>query len=132
MPKLSQLRRNTGTVTIPTDGGEPLVIEFRKGFVSPSLADRLTGFEGMTQAARLGVLVEMVKSAVIAWNLTDDDGKPLPVTTEALAAIDSGALDSIAVAIQGAMAVDPTNGVSSSDSSPAVESSDATPTGTAS
>lgn len=86
MPRLSQLKRDTGTVTIPTGGDEPLVVEYRKGFVSPRLAEQIAGAEDLAPIAQLAMLA-------------DDEDTPLPLTAEAIATIDAGALQAIAQAI---------------------------------
>ena len=132
MPKLSQLKRDTADVTIPTDGDEPLVVTYRKGFMSPELAERLDAAEELPPVGQLRILADLVQGAVIAWNLTGDDGEPLPVTRETVSALDSGALQVIAQAIQEAMRPDPQSGTGSNGTSSAAESSEPepVPTGT--
>jgi hypothetical protein len=119
VPKLNQLRRETGEVVIPTEGDDPLVITYRKGGLSPELAERLDAADGATPVAQLRILADLVAGAVVAWNLTDDDGAPLPVGSAAISALDSSVLQMIAQAIQEAMRPDPLSGGSSNNGSTA-------------
>jgi hypothetical protein len=123
VPRLAALKRETADVTIETEGDEPLIVTYRKGFLSPELAERLDAAESLPPVAQLRILADLVQGAVLSWNLTDDAGEPLPVTRETVSALDSGALQVIAQAIQEAMRPDPlSEGSSSNGSSPKADS----------
>jgi hypothetical protein len=130
VPRLSQLKRDTGTVEIPTGGDEPLIVEYRKAFVSPRLAEQLASAEELAPVGQLAMLADLVRAAVVSWNLTDDEDTPLPLTAEAVATIDAGALNAIARAIQEDAAPDPQNGSISSSTSSRTGDSEPSQTGT--
>jgi hypothetical protein len=131
VPTLNQLRRETGSVEIPTDGDEPLVITYRKNFLSPTLATRLEKADALPPTQQIAVLADLVEHSVQGWNLTDDDGEPIAVSRSAIDALDAGVLQAIAVAIQEAIRPDPLSGTdSSATSSPADGSAASVPTGT--
>lgn len=130
MPKLTQLRRETGEVEIPTAGDDPLRITYRKAFVSPALSKRLSNADDLPSTDQLAILADLVKAAVVSWNLTDEDDEPMPVSAASIDALDAGSLQVIATAIQESMRPDPTNGTDSSPISSATERSEPVPIGT--
>lgn len=132
MPKLAALKRDTGTVEIPTEGDESLIVTYRKSFVSPHLAEQLARLSAMPPVEQFGVVAAMVAAAVSEWNLTDDGGQVLPLTLDSINRIDASALQTIMAAIQEDTRPDPLNESSSSPSSSQAEGSDAARTGTAS
>lgn len=130
MPKLNSLRREHGEVRISCEPDDDLVVSYRKSFITESLAARVERIDGMPTSEKVRTISEMLRQAVISWNLTDDDGLVIPLTAEALADTDTSVLLLVWNAIHEDMQPDPQSGSSSSNGSSAMASSEPRPTTT--
>ena len=132
MPKLRNMLGETGTIEIECPGDEPLVVEYRRGAVTPRLQGKLAeiqreialaGADAIPSAGALVTLCELYAQTIVAWNLTDDDGATIPTDAEHLADVDFGTLNLVMQEIGRQTQPDPLNGsVSSNGSSPAASS----------
>ncbi len=76
--KLSDLKRKLKEVTVELADGDKIVCRVRVNYWTPAMADRF----GNDQSLRGQALV--LAQAIESWDITDDDGKPVPVYHEAL------------------------------------------------
>lgn len=123
MPKLRNMVRETAEVTIPVDGDDPLVISYRKSFMTPALSARIENLAALKVSEQLATVAEMVHRLVVEWNLTGDDDQVIPLTIEAISGVEVDALVVIATAIREANAPDPLSGSASKPTSSAEASS---------
>jgi len=129
MPSLGQIVDATRRVVV-TFGDVELKIAYRPGAVTPRLqrAIRQAQIEGDVDTVMLEMLIRLVAS----WDLTDDDGALVPLTTDALADLPVRLLSGILVALGEDLAPDPLKGGVSSNGSLAAASSGPSQTGTSS
>lgn len=141
MPKLRNMLGDTGTIEIPVPGDEPLVVEYRRGAVTPRLQGKLAaiqreieerGENSTPSDEALRVLCELYAQSIQSWNLTNDDGTPIPTDAEHLADVDFGTLNMVMQEIGRQARPDPLNGNGSSNGSSATASSEPLPTTTGS
>lgn len=132
MPKLRNMLGDTGTVEIACPGDEPLVVEYRRGAVTPRLQGKLaeiqreiaaSGEEAIPSADALTTLCELYAQTIVSWNLTDDDGAVIPTDAEHLADVDFGTLNLVMQEIGRAVRPDPLSESGSSNGSSAMASS---------
>jgi hypothetical protein len=132
MPKLRNMLGETGRIEIDCPGDEPLVVEYRRGAVTPRLQGKLAeiqreiaerGEDAQPGQDALLTLCELYAQTIVAWNLTDEDGATIPTDADHLADVDFGTLNLIMQEIGRQARPDPlsANG-SSSGSSPAAVS----------
>jgi hypothetical protein len=132
MPKLRNMLGDTGTVEIECPGDEPLVVEYRRGAVTPRLQGKLaeiqrviaaSGEDAVPSADALLTLCELYAQTIVSWNLTDDAGETIPTDADHLADVDFGTLNLVMQEIGRQARPDPlsVNG-SSNGSSPAAVS----------
>src|SRR4029453_2172451 len=132
MPKLRNMLGETGTIEIEVPGDEPLVVEYRRGAVTPRLQGKLaeiqraiaaTGEDALPPPDALDTLCEMYAQTIVGWNLTDDDDAAIGTDAESLKDVDFGTLNLVMQEIGRQTRPDPLseNG-SSNGSSPAASS----------
>lgn len=126
MPRLSNMVGDTGKVEIPVPGDEPLIVEYRRGVMTPRRQIKMLTMQRQLQsqdgkiaagADALNGLCEMMADLVVSWNLTDDDRQPIPITTEAMLDVDLSILTAIVEEIGRGMSPDPLSGNGSSNGS---------------
>ena len=126
MPKLRNMLGETGTIEIECPGDEPLVVEYRRGAVTPRLQGKLAeiqreiaanGEDAVPSADALQTLCALYAQTIVSWNLTDDDGSVIPTDTESLADVDFGTLNMVMQAIGAEVRPDPLSGNGSSNGS---------------
>lgn len=81
MPKISQLGARR-TMTVDYDG-ESIDVTFRPAAINDNWVDRL---QGLDKEDRQGYM-ELLCEALIAWDILDEDGQPLPPTVELMRAL---------------------------------------------
>lgn len=133
MPKLKNMLGETGTVEIPVDGDDPLVVEYRRGVMTPRLQIRLMKLQRAISdlstanpedaADAIMAMCELYAQMIVAWNLTDDDGEVIATDQESLAELDFGLLQLVARSIGGETAPDPLSESGSSNGSSPTASS---------
>jgi hypothetical protein len=132
MPKLSNMLGETGRIEIECPGDEPLVVEYRRGAVTPRLQGKLaeiqreiaaSGEDAVPSADALLTLCELYAQTIASWNLTDDDGAQIPTDAEHLMDVDFGTLNLVMQEIGRQVRPDPlSESGSSSGSSPTASS----------
>ena len=82
--KLGDLTKQTKTTTVQFEGVEdPLTVTYRPRHLTPA---RQAAFREAAEAGRhTEALVEGIVGLVAAWDLLGEDGRPVPLTAEALA-----------------------------------------------
>jgi hypothetical protein len=93
---LSHLSRNKGRLTHTFEDGATVTITYRPGRITPRQlhrADALAarGEDQLTQAEQRELMDEQTRllaSALIDWDLQDDQGQPIPPTREGLEDVD--------------------------------------------
>jgi hypothetical protein len=132
MPKLRNMLGETGTVEIECPGDEPLVVEYRRGAVTPRLQGKLAeiqrqiaaaGEDAIPSADALTTLCELYAQTIVSWNLTDDDGAAIPTDGEHLMDVDFGTLNLVMQEIGRQARPDPLSENGSSSGSSATASS---------
>jgi hypothetical protein len=132
MPKLRNMLGETATVEIAVPGDEPLVVEYRRGVVTPrfqgswptrSARSRARG-DGTPSSELLTLLCQLYAQTIVSWNLTDDDGAVIPTDAEHLADVDFGTLNLVMQAIGAEVRPDPLSGSGSSNGSSPTASSE--------
>jgi hypothetical protein len=133
MPKLRNMLGDTGTIEIECPGDEPLVVEYRRGAVTPRLQGKLAdiqreiaeaGADAVPSAGALVTLCELYAQTIVAWNLTDDDGVTLGTDADALSDVDFGTLNLVMQEIGRQVRPDPLSGNGSSNGSLPMASSE--------
>jgi hypothetical protein len=132
MPKLRNMLGETGQIEIECPGDEPLVVEYRRGAVTPRLQGKLAeiqreiaaaGEDAVPSADALVTLCELYAQTIVAWNLTDDAGAAIGTDADDLADVDFGTLNLIMQEIGRQVRPDPlSESGSSSGSSPTASS----------
>jgi hypothetical protein len=122
----------TGTIEIDCPGDEPLVVEYRRGAVTPRLQGKLAeiqreiaahGEDALPSADALDIVCEMYAQTIVSWNLTDDDGRVIGTDADALHDVDFGTLNLVMQEIGRQTRPDPLSGNGSSNGlSPAASS----------
>jgi hypothetical protein len=131
MPRLRNMLSETGTVEIPVPGDEPLVVEYRRGAVTPRLQGRLAEVQAQLEARGentppsaewLALLCRVYAQTIVSWNLTDDDGALIATDAESLQDVDFGTLNMVMQAVGRQARPDPlsVNGSSNGSSATAV------------
>jgi hypothetical protein len=128
MPRLRNMLGETGTVEIDVPGDEPLVVTYRRGALTPRLQAKALEIqrldpEQVTPETVLGIC-EIYAQIVASWNLTDEEGRTIETTAEALADVDFSILNLVLRAIGREQAPDPTSAAGSSNGSSAAASSE--------
>lgn len=97
MAKLSHLIKDSRPLTVDFDG-QPLAIIYRPSAVTPTHHDETMD---LLEKQRVGsALARTVSNILISWDLTDENGKPYPVTEKALRDLPMQLLSKVSVAIQ--------------------------------
>ena len=132
MPKLRNMLGETGRIEIDCPGDEPLVVEYRRGAVTPRLQGKLAeiqreiaaaGEDAVPSADALLTLCELYAQTIVSWNLTDDSGAAIATDADALADVDFGTLNLVMQEIGRQVRPDPlSESGSSSGSSPTASS----------
>lgn len=132
MPKLRNMLGETGTIELPVPGDEPLVVEYRRGAVTPRLQGKLAeiqreiaahGEDAIPSADALDTLCEMYAQTIVSWNLTGDDDTAIGTDAESLKDVDFGTLNLVMQEIGRQTRPDPLSAGGSSNGSSPVESS---------
>ncbi len=89
---LSELQNNTRTITVDYDG-EKVTVVYKPGVLTPTAS---TEFVKST-------VVEQLEKLLVSWDVMDEKGKPLPVTTELLNQLPGRFLSHLALAVSGDM-----------------------------
>jgi hypothetical protein len=133
MPSLKNMIGETGFVEIPVANDEPLIAYYRRGRRSPreqiavlkqQRELQAMQSDGVPDPRMMELLVEMMAETIVSWNLTDNDGAPIPTTKEALLDVDMDILVSISQEIGRANTVDPLRNGGSKPGSSQTESSE--------
>jgi hypothetical protein len=141
MPRLRNMLSETGTVEIPVPGDEPLVVEYRRGAVTPRLQGKLADVQAQLEARGegtspsgefLSMLCRVYAQTIVSWNLTDDGGAVIGTDEESLLDVDFGTLNMVMQAIGRQTRPDPLSGNGSSNGSSATADSEPLLTTTAS
>lgn len=139
MPSLCNMVGKTGFIEIPVSGDEPLIAYYRRGRRSPREQIVLLTQQRELQALQEGevpeprmleLMVEMLADTVVSWNLTDDEGQPIPTTKEALLDVDLGVLVVVSQEIGRQNQIDPLSGSDSKRGSSQTASLEPLPTTT--
>jgi hypothetical protein len=87
MPKVSSYTSKTRRLVIPfeEDDDEPLTVVYRPRGLKTETLTQLQAAKATEQFDQL-VCVQII-ALVESWDLTDEDGTPVPITPESLAAI---------------------------------------------
>src|SRR5690242_17195394 len=93
---LAQLARNRARVIIGDEDGDHIYVDYRPGAITPrtiQAAQRFQGadFEALSaddKAEALSAMPRMLASAMLGWDLLDNDGHPIPPTLEGLQDVD--------------------------------------------
>ncbi len=89
---LGELQNNTRSLVVDYDG-EKVQVVYRPGVITPGSG---------TEFAAQGV-VEQLERLLVSWDITDDKGKALPVSTELLNQLPGRFLAHVADAVSGDM-----------------------------
>ena len=127
MPRLGQLVEATKRLVVAF-GDVELKIQYRPSAVTPRFQKAVARAqaEGDMDALMLDPLCRLLAS----WDLTDDDGALVPIEPDSLADLPVPILVGLMTAIAEDMAPDPTRRAGSSNTSPAMAGSVASPNGT--
>ena len=107
---LTQLSRNRGRVTLDFGGGATLTIDYRPLLITPRQLHRLNSVsqkpyaqmsdaEKADQMALLDEQTHLLADCLVAWDLLDALGQPIPPTYEGLLDVDTDAQGIILSAI---------------------------------
>lgn len=120
MPKLANMLGESGTVTIPVEGDEPLVVRFRRGILTPRLQARMAQVEGAAvDAEALDFFCDVISRVIESWNLTDEAGATIGTDAESIKDVQVEVIQLVMREIGRQLAPDPLSGsVSSNGSSP--------------
>lgn len=122
MPRLHNMLAESGTVTIPVEGDEPLVVRFRRGVLTPRLQARMAQFEreaGSPGSDALDLFCDVISRVIESWNLTDESGQPIGTDAEAIKDLQIEVIKLVMSEVGKAMNPDPLkDSVSSNGSSP--------------
>ena len=133
MPKLRNMLGENGRIEIPVPGDDPLVVEYRRGILTPRMQARMVLFQDVTAsdakraAEALDFFCDVYARLIASWNLTDDAGAEIDTDADALRDVPLDALTLVAREIGRATAPDPLSGNGSSDGSSQTASSEPTP-----
>jgi len=109
----------TGRIEIAASGDEPLVVEYRRGVMTPRLQMRLSSLQttegGAATPAGLMTMCEVFSTLIKSWNLTDDAGAVIPTDADSLADVDLSILTAIMTKIGEAIGPDPLSASGSSN-----------------
>lgn len=92
--RLSEIFSEVKTVTLPVGDGT-LELGYRPSAITPELVDRMNG----SSSAPGEAIAQSVCDLVDSWDLTDDEGKPYPLTAEAVRKLPISFLASITKAV---------------------------------
>lgn len=95
--KLSDLRANVRRLDVDYFGST-VSITYRPGELTPETEDALR--EAREQNRTTDALIELMVRALVGWDVTDDDGEPLPIAAETLRPFPTALLLHIMAAIQ--------------------------------
>lgn len=141
MPKLRNMLGETGTIEIPVDGDDPLVVTYRRGILTPRLQKRMAEVQARIQAVggdtppdddTLDFMVSVYARLIDSWNLTDDNGQVIGTDAEAISDVDFGILNLVMTEIGRSMNADPLSASGSSNGSSLTGDSGPRPIGLAS
>lgn len=110
MPRLADFARNSATVRVPF-GDLTVTVRYSPDRLKPADEDAVR--EAQRDQYASGVLISFLCAVVEEWDLMDDDGRPIPLTPEALQHVPLTIMDRIAGAIFQDMRPHPTNSVTS-------------------
>ena len=121
MPRLANMLGPTGRIEIPVEGDEPLVVAYRRSALTPRVQGQMLDVQKMA-ASEVGSdamrsLCEVFATILASWNLTDDDGAVIPITTDALYDVPFATLNVIMEAIGAENRIDPLRSDGSSNGS---------------
>ncbi len=73
------------TLTVPVEVyGESLSVTWRPAALTPALEARVGDVADQPASAQTAVLVEVLSRLLAGWDLTEDDGSPVPTSVERL------------------------------------------------
>ena len=126
--RLSEIFSERKTVSVPVGEGN-LSVTYRPGAITPQLLDQIGSLAGIEEggddsmamvnafSSVASTAVAMVEKAVVEWDLTDDNGNPYPLTTDALRQLPLQFLLTITKAINKDSNPNPTKRKTSADTS---------------
>jgi hypothetical protein len=128
--KLSQLVENRRTVTIPIGSGE-ITLGYNPAGVTPRMFAMIEEVQQEADNARVVTMTmaRMLTQMVTDWDVTDDDGEPLPLTAAAMMDVPIQILSRICEVIFAEIAVPNSPSAPSDSGSSPAGSQDALPSG---
>lgn len=107
MPKLRQLVSDTAEARIAGVDGDDLVIVFNRRFITPRMQQMQIESMQEKPDEQLKFLLEFMSQCVVSWNLDDDDGNRVGLSTEALRDIPTSLLMQVLQAVTEALVPNP-------------------------
>lgn len=128
--KLSQLVDYRRSVTIPVGGGT-ITLGYNPAGVTPRMFATIEVLQESPDNPRIVsmAMAEMLSQMATNWDVTDDDGAPLPLTTDALMDVPIQILSKMCEAIFAEIAVPNAPSAPSGSGSSLAGSQDALPSG---
>lgn len=117
MPSIGAIKRNSATLTLRFDTGdpdEPLLVQcvYQPRAIRPGTMRRLTDTDDPTN--QMVGLAELAASMLVSWDLTEDDGvTPVPITRERFEDFDAELLNGIVNQLTAAQAPNAPSGTGS-------------------
>lgn len=94
--RISHLSADQRTIKIPW-GDDAVIVTYRPSGISPAIEDRVR--EHMAAEKAGAMLVELLASCLVDWDLLDDNGRPLPTNKKALRELPTVFLTKVTTAI---------------------------------
>lgn len=94
--RLHHLQQDQRTFTMPV-GDDALTITYRPGAITPAAEAAM--MEAAADRGSGAALGGMLRAALVAWDLLDDDDQPIPLTEEGMSAIPTAFLAEVVRAL---------------------------------
>lgn len=121
MPKLASLLSERGRVEIAVPDDEPLIVEYRRGIMTPRMQAKMAAMQAATDAESaqeaLVFFCDLYSRMILSWNLTDTDGTVIGTDAESLKDVEIDVLALVAREIGRQLAPDPLSGGGSNNGS---------------